>query len=252
MHSRIALAPQSQLTDWPALFDAAEKHGGISEASSQAIGPADAVFQAMYLDLDAIQEALLAADREPAVVTVYADVLNIPPGFDWTLRQTALLIVARRIQSPGYATIGLDYRDGGAASLTVFADEVDGRFQAIALTAHDGPQPAVFIFDAPPATGGVQIHLAAGGPAETPLDRAAGLPVRPAMALEQALRMEFVFASLLRDQDPHLALAMFDWVKSWPGAKQIILEFDDSIIAQTSASRAALIPFRGSTMAATG
>lgn len=217
MHDRMALGGESPADGLAALFDTIETRGVVPGASCRAIGPDEAVFRAMYLDLGTIRETLRAADLAPRLVTVCADVLHIPDRFDWPLRRTELVMVARRIQSDGYATIALDYRDDTAASLTVFTEAVSGRFQAIAATAPDGPQPAAFIFDAPPATGGVRIHVPIREPVETPLDCAQDLPARAAAVLEQALRTELSFASVLRDQHPALAQAMLGWIRTCSG-----------------------------------
>jgi len=214
MHSGRVRESEPPTADWPALFDAVAARGGVLSASGRTIGPDEAAFRGMFLDIGEIREALQADGLAPAVVTVCADVLNLPDGFDWTFRRTALVIIARRIQSSGYASFNLDYRSDATASLTVFAEEVDGRFQAIAATAPDGPQPAAFMIDRPPATGGTRIHLQACGPVAAPLRSADELPPHTAPVLEQALRTELTFASLLRDQHPDIAEAMLGWIRS--------------------------------------
>jgi hypothetical protein len=211
----------------------------------------------MYLDLGTVRDALRSADAEPPIVTICADVLNIPDRFDWRLRRTELVIVARRIQSAGYATLNLDYRDNGAASLSLFTEEIDGRFQAIALTAPDGPQPVAFIFDAAPATGGVRIHMPGRQPVETVLDDMGDLQPQTTPILEQALRIELAFASLLHEQRPHLARAMLGWVKACaeglPALARIASEIDALAFPQAGAAGAAsLAPRQRSALAAAG
>jgi len=254
MHNRIAPQGESPSDGLAALFDAIETRSGIAGVSSRAIGPNEAAFRAMHLDLGEVRAALRAADLDPPLVTVCADVLRIPDRFDWTLRRTELVIVARRIQSDGYASLNLDYRDSTTASLTVFTEEVDGRFQAIAMTAPDGPQPAAFIFDSVPATGGVRIHVPVRQPVETSLDSMQGLPPRAMAVVEQALQTECAVASLLREQRPDLARAMVGWIKSWsgdmPGLARIAAELDKLLIAQTGAARTS--HWQKNAMAATG
>lgn len=256
MHNRIAAKGAPRSDGLAALFDAIETRSGIAGVSSRAIGANEAAFRAMHLDLGEIRAALRAADFDPPLVTICADVLRIPDRFDWTLGRTELVIVARRIQSDGYATLNLDYRDSTTASLTVFTEEMDGRFQAIAMTAPDGPQPAAFIFDSVPAMGGVRIHLPVRQPVETSLGSMQGLPPRAMAVVEQALQTEFAVASLLRDQRPDLARAMVGWIKSWsgdvPGMARIAAELDTLMIAQTGATSASLFPRRNNAFAATG
>ncbi|MGK9168465.1 hypothetical protein KXR53_19285 [Inquilinus limosus] len=255
MHSRTARGSEPAPAGWSALFEAIETRGGVLDASSEMVGPDAAGFRAMYLDLGAIRETLRSADAEPAVITICADVLNIPHRLDWRLQRAALVIVARRIQSAGYATVSLDYRDRTAASLTVFTEELEGRFQAIAVTAPNGPQPAAFIFDAAPATGGVRIHLPGRQPVETPLDSMRGLPPQATEIVEQALRTEFTFASLLHDQRPDLARAMLGWIKSCsrglPGMAWIAAELGNPMLAQAGAVRTPSFPRRPPELAAT-
>jgi hypothetical protein len=255
MHSRATLKGESALADWQALFDSIQSRGGISDGSSRMVGPDQAVFRAMYLDLSTVREEF-RAQSAPAAVTICADVLNIPHRFDWVLPGTKLVIVARRIQSAGYATLTLDYRDSRTASLTVFTEEVDGRFQAIAVTAPDGPQPAAFIFDTAPATGGVRIDLPVREPVETLVTSMRDLPPHSRVIVEQALRTELAVASLLRDQRPDVARAMIGWIRScsdgMPGMGRMTAELDQLMAAQLGAACASLFPRPANSLAAIG
>lgn len=256
MHNRIAPKGESPSDGLTALFDAIETRGGIAGISSRAVGANEAAFRAMHLDLGEIRAALRTADIDPPLVIVCADVLRIPDRFDWTLRRTELVIVARRIQSDGYASLNLDYRDSATASLTVFTEEMDGRFQAIAMTAPDGPQPAAFIFDTPPAMGGTRIHLPGREPVETSLGSMRDLPSRAMTVVEQALQIECAVASLLREQRPDLARAMVGWIRSWsddvPGLARIAAELDKLLVAQTGAALTSLSSWQKNAIAATG
>ncbi|WP_144445822.1 hypothetical protein [Inquilinus limosus] len=256
MHSRTALGSEPAPAGWPALFGTIEARCGVPGAASQTIGPDGAAFRAMYLDLGVIRDALRSADAAPPIVIICADVLNIPDRFDWRLDRTELVIVARRVQSAGYATVNLDYRDGNAASLSLFIGEIDGRFQAIALTAPDGPQPVAFIFDAAPVTGGVRIHMPGRQPVDTPLDDMRDLQPQATAILEQALRTELTFASLLHEQRPHLALAMVGWIKACadglPGLARMAAEIDALAFAQPGAAGTPSIPWRGAAIAVAG
>ncbi|HEY9348335.1 MAG TPA: hypothetical protein VIQ53_23610 [Inquilinus sp.] len=256
MHNRIAPGAQPPSDGLAALFDAVATRSGIAGVSSRAIGANEAAFRAMHLDLGEIRAALRAADFAPPLVTICADVLRIPDRFDWTLRGTELVIVARRIQSDGYATLNLDYRDSTSASLTVFTEEMDGRFQAIAVTAPDGPQPAAFIFDSVPAMGGVRIHLPGRQPVETSLGSMRDLPPRAMPVVEQALQIECAVASLLREQRPDLARAMVGWIKYWsddvPGLARITAELDKLLVAQAGATLTSLPSWQKNARAAAG
>lgn len=255
MHSRKFLETEPAPAAWPAVFGTIETRCGVSGASSQTVGPDGAAFRAMYLDLGAVRDALRSADVEPPIVTVCADVLNIPDRFDWQLRQTELVIVARRIQSAGYATVNLDYRDHRTASLTVFTEEIDGRFQAIAVTAPDGPQPVAFIFEEAPAAGGVRIHLPGRQPVEMPLDSIRELQPDATAVLEQALETELTFASLLHEQRPQLASAMIGWVRACaeglPGLARMAAELDIPAFVQTGGTCASSPSSSKTAMAAT-
>lgn len=255
MSSRTALKGESASADWQALFDSVEARAGIPDGSSRVLGAEEAVFRAMYLDLGEIRDEFRAGPVPP-VVTICADVLNIPHRFDWALPQTALVIVARRIQSSGYATLTLDYREAKTTSLTVFADEVDGRFQALAVTAPDGPQPAAFIFDRAPATGGVRISLPVWQPVETAITGLQELPAQAGAVAEQALRTELAFASLLRDQRPDLARAMVGWIRScaggMPGLDRMAAELEALLAAQAGPGRSSSFPWQANSVAAIG
>lgn len=69
--------------DWRSLYGDIATRGAIPFASSQTIDSVYATFQAMYLDLAEIKQALTASGQSPVLVTVYADVLNIPDDTTW-------------------------------------------------------------------------------------------------------------------------------------------------------------------------
>lgn len=206
--------------DWKQLYESLALQGDVPYASSQAIDSSHAVFQAMYLDLNEIKATLSASGFDPPLVAIYADVLNVPANGTWLLQDSALFVVARRIQTDGRALVNLDYRHGHSASLVVFTTEIDGRLDAVAITS--GTEATTFPI-VPGPGGGAQLSWS-DGPAATSLGFAQGIAVAPTQVFQQSLITEFIFASLLYDQQPVIALAQLSWLKDWTGSSPALLE----------------------------
>jgi hypothetical protein len=210
-------APEGPI-DWRSLYEGIATRGAIPYASSQTIDSARATFQAMYLDLAEIKQTLRAASESPPLVTVYADVLNIPAGTTW-LAEDVVVLYARRIQAGAGVKFHLDYRTEQVASLVVFCAELEGTFDVVATTLQEGsPHAATFTIAAPPATGGVQIRAVGGVPTKTSLVWAQGIATTPTDVFREALITEFIYASLLNDEHPEIALGQLAWIKNWAGA----------------------------------
>lgn len=201
--------------DWAEFYKGLQARANVPDASITVIDGSHAVFQAMYLDLAEIKRTLQASQFDPPLVTVVADVLNVPAGCTWSLSGAVLQLQARRIQTTGELRVNLDFRSSDTASLVCYCAELVGRIQAVAVTA--GGEPSVFWIDQPPRTGGVQIAATAGQPGRRELTWAQGLAVVPPPWFEPAMRTEFIFASLLYGSHPEVAISQYNWLKNWTG-----------------------------------
>ncbi|MCC3332282.1 hypothetical protein [Nocardia abscessus] len=208
----------AQSYDWRTLYGDIEQQGNVPCASATVIDATHAVFRAMYLDLGEVQTALHNSGFDPVLVTLVADVVNVPAGISWQLQETVLWIQTRRMQSDEPFTVTLDYRNDHGARFVLFCDELAGSVQGQAVL---GSQQTIAlpVIDAPPPSGGVLIKYVEGsGPVQSPLDRAHGVAALSAPDyFQQALRTEFLFASLLYDTHPELALRQLTWLKNWSG-----------------------------------
>jgi hypothetical protein len=201
--------------EWSTLYKNLEAQGNVPHASSTTIDAAHAVFQAMYVDLSDVKAALTNSGFDPPLVSVIADVLDVPSGTSWLLQNAVLVVKVRRLQTDRPLGINLDYRTGTTASLVLYCDELAGSVQATAVQT-SGP-PTVFTITETPPAGGVQVHVQDGAPVLTTLTRAQGVTMTPTAAFEQALLTEFIFASLLYDLHPDIAVSQLAWLKNWSG-----------------------------------
>jgi hypothetical protein len=204
-------------TDWAKLFADLEKQGSIPAASGTVIDSTAAEFRAMYLDLADVQRQIRDSLLDPPLVITYADVLNIPDGLDWLLQGAVLMVVARRVQVGAAVMVTIDYRTSRTASFVLFTNDLAGPIRVAAVTGQGAEPAAKFLISTTPHEGGVQIAYRDGGPGEFGLTRAHGMALSPAVMFQDALTTEFLFASLLYDQDPPAALAMVTWLKDWCG-----------------------------------
>lgn len=208
-------------TDWSQLYADVATRGNVPYASSETIDAAHATFQAMYVDLADVKARLVASGFDPPLVTIYADVLNVPAGTTWLLSDAVLFVAARRVQTSGPLAVNLDYRRGQTASLALFCIELDGRVTATAVPPEGSPQS--FQIATPPTLGGVQVRWRDGTAAAVPVTWAQGMAITPSDTFQQALITEFIFATLLYDDHPEVALSQLLWLKSWSAESPALL-----------------------------
>jgi hypothetical protein len=212
----------SNRIDWRQLYAALEQLGGIPAASATEITGTRALFRAPFLDLAEVRKRIDAAGvGEPQQTVLYVDVLEIPGGFTWFSPDTTLSIYARRIEAAASARIRLDNRSGrNAANLLLFTNELPTPLTVVAVSADIPVQ-----ITNPPPQGGLNIRTTAGAPARIDLTKAQGVPLTPPPAFVDMLRNSFIFASLLYDMEPDIALAKLIWIKEWGAASPVLLDF---------------------------
>ena len=111
-------------TNWSTFYSELQKQAQVPNAAAETIEASHAIFRGMYLDLGDLKQKIIDSNVNPMIVTVYADVLNIPANLNWLLNQQALVLNARRIQCGESATVLLNYRDGQASSLVVYTHDI--------------------------------------------------------------------------------------------------------------------------------
>jgi hypothetical protein len=215
----------SNRIDWRQLYAALEQLGGIPAASATEITGTRALFRAPFLDLAEVRKRIDAAGvGEPQQTVLYVDVLEIPGGFTWFSPDTTLSIYARRIEAAASARIRLDNRSGrNAANLLLFTNELPTPLTVVAVSAVSADIPVQITN--PPPQGGLNIRTTAGAPARIDLTKAQGVPLTPPPAFVDMLRNSFIFASLLYDMEPDIALAKLIWIKEWGAASPVLLDF---------------------------
>ncbi|HEY5820512.1 MAG TPA: hypothetical protein VIT20_00960 [Propionibacteriaceae bacterium] len=201
--------------DWAEFYRGWQTRGAVPGSSFTVINANHAVFQAMYLDLSEIKLALLSSGFDPPLVTIIADVLNVPADLSWSLNSEVLQIQARRLQTETEFRVNLDFRTSVTTSLVLYCAELDGSAR-VAAVLKDAP-PVGFVIDAPNPSGGTQVGLTDGTPTRTAISWAQGVPTELPTWFEQSMRTEFLFGSLLYDAHPDLAISQFAWLKNWTG-----------------------------------
>jgi len=200
--------------DWSGLYAGLQSAGNVPDAALASIDANRAIFRGMYQDLSVIQESIRQSGCHPALVTIYADVLAVPDLSGWLLQGSGLVIFARRIEVSGNATVTLDYRAGDSAQLAVFAAEMAGALAVTAVTA-GAKQPAQFSITQGNVCPGVSVNARNGTPALQPLALAQGMAFHLPGDMLLYLSNSFIFGTLLYDQQPAIAVAIFSWIKGW-------------------------------------
>lgn len=98
----------------------------------------------LFVDLREVFKSIEDSELTPSMISIFADVVQIPNKFSCTLKDMQLVIRARRveIQSEGAAEILLDYKDGGKLSqLTIYGIELSGVLHATPIYNQSSSPP---------------------------------------------------------------------------------------------------------------
>lgn len=204
------------ITDWQAFYSKVEDEGQIPSGSHAEIAAGSAIFRAMWLDLGAVKHKISENGAgTPKHVVLHADVLHIPDELVWRLDASSLTIYARRIHAARSARFFLDFRDSASAKLAVFCDDIAGALQVHAVTKARPQAPVSFRLDTAFCHPGALVSLAGDEAKVSALQRAHGMPLSLGSQHALALTNSFIFASLLGDSHPAVALDILKWVTGW-------------------------------------
>ena len=206
--------PSAYPADWSAFYADLQSRGSVPDASTAVITQSNAIFRGMFLDLSVIKESIRQSGYTPALTTIYADVLAVPNLTNWLLQSSGLVIIARRIEVSGSATVILNYEQTTTAQLIVFASEMTGTLTASAVKSSQ-EQPVLYEITQDNVAPGISINSNSGAPASQPLQLAQGIGFQLPDDTLLYLNNSFIFGSLLYDQNQDLALSIFLWVKGW-------------------------------------
>lgn len=210
--------------NWSLFYKDLQNQAKVPNATIETIEESHAVFSDMYLDLGVIKQTITDSNSTPLIVTIYADVLNIPDNLNWLLDQQALVIKARKIQCGTSATILLDFRSNMESSLVLYTHDLIGTLNAEAIYKGNQTPPKVFTLSKPLGSMGIQIKYEDNQAEQVLLSWAQGIAMSPGSDLKRSLSTSFIFGSLLYDQNPEVALGIMTWLKDWSSASPELLD----------------------------
>ena len=206
---------------WAEFYAGLLARADLPDPSYTVIDDHHAVFQATYLDLADIKVRLGRAGVDPPLITIVADVLNVPAGTGAWLTSGVLQIQARLVKVEEELRVTLDYRTSTTAGVVLYCAVLEGAVQVVAVRA--GMPPEVFELDSVVPGGGVHIRCVDGRPTKVEVSWAQGVPPEVPDWYERAMRTEFLVGSLVYDAHPELAISQFGWLKNWTGYQSSLL-----------------------------
>lgn len=202
----------AQPADWSTFYNDLQEKGKLPNYANEIFG-SQTVFRNMYLDLGVVKDKIAASGITPIVTTLYTDVLHIPDNTNWILKNSALVVFARRIETGNNTNVMLDFRETELARLVIFSNDIAGTIGIKAVTKD--PQPFDFSISSTNSFSGIIINSEQGRPERKALTAAQGIAFHVPNDLPLYLGNTFINGSLLYDQAPELALLLFTWVKNW-------------------------------------
>ncbi len=207
--------------DWSTFYKDLQEKGKLPNYANEIFG-SQTMFRNMYLDLGVVKDKIAASGITPLVTTLYTDVLHIPDNTNWALKDSALVVFARRIEIGDNASMILDFRESEKARLILFSNEITGSWSIKCATKE--PQPTDFSISTTNAFTGIVVNSEEGVPGKKILAPAHGIAFQIPGDLQLYLANTFINGSLLYDQNPDLALLLFNWVKCWAAQSSEFVE----------------------------
>lgn len=137
-------AQASKSAAWTGIFPA--RRNGLIYSQEERTAGDSWIFRNLLVDLQKdVAEKLSLASAKPKKLFVFADVVRVPSNLGMRLSNTALIVVARRIEVAGQAKISLDYKSSFGAMIMLAAAEIDGVLEADSQSAN----PALIRLSAP-------------------------------------------------------------------------------------------------------
>lgn len=200
--------------DWSKFYTDLATEGHVPDASCAVIDTNQAIFRGMYQNLADINRKILESDYAPSLTVIYADVLAVPANTNWVLATAGLIIYARLMEVEGDASVILNYEQNAAARLVVFGSEMTGNI-SVKTVFDAGKPPTIFNLNQTHVSPGFTVYAKEKTATCDQLSLNDGFGMQVGNHKELYLNNSYIFASLLYDQKPVLAVAMFLWVKGW-------------------------------------
>lgn len=207
-----------QLSLYPISASQVPKHEMTSLTSNRA------VFAAMTVDLSAAKVAVVQSNLTPFSIYVFADVVQIPRGFHWSLVGQSLFIAAREIRVldapaatsddetvvPNQTTqFNLDFSLSELTTLVCYANQLTGTFQVVGAAA-GSVLGKISVTELSPQ--GVRIGKRNGVLGTQALNGVPNELLIEGAPLLANLQTIFLHASTFFDSDQALAISMFEWI----------------------------------------
>lgn len=194
------------------LYRSVEQRAFLPGGTSVKLAKNHTVIRSMYVDLGALQRQLNEDGLLPTMVTICADVVHLPDELTWTLNKSSLTVLARRVEAAPTAKIVLDFRSSTSAVLQVFAHEFAAPLHVHTLTQTETPPTPFSLSETP--TIGAKVYNTGGVPALRDLTELPSKLVDEGTVLHHALVTEFLYATVLLEDQPHLSAQLLAWIRS--------------------------------------
>ncbi|MCD1257243.1 hypothetical protein B5M42_000140 [Paenibacillus athensensis] len=199
-------------TDWDTLFQEVRQEASIPDCTLTSLNKYHTVVRDMVVDLGKLQQMLKQQGVSPLMVSVYADVVRIPAGLNWTLQSSSLTLFARRIETSDQARITLDFREKANAVLLLYAQEFTAPLQIKALMAGQSEPTSLAISKLD--TIGLRISCADNKLQQIPLKSLTAPLTNEGSDLHLMLVEEFMYATVLVNRQPDAAEPMLEWIRA--------------------------------------
>ena len=201
---------ENQSKDWSELYQSVLEQVYIPSTSSENLSGETVIVRDMLVNLEDVYNKIREKGIKPRIISIFADVVKKTDENSILInKDSALFIVARRIEFDVDSSIILDYREGGIGKLVIYAHEFQSNIKVKGVFPENKPDILELIT---PKKKGIVVSSSEGRLLIEDLDKYYEDGFEYGKPLRINIVSIFQFATVLFYSAPDIAQSMLEWI----------------------------------------
>ncbi|BAH07544.1 hypothetical protein [Clostridium kluyveri] len=201
---------ENQSKDWSELYQSVLEQVYIPSTSSENLSGETVIVRDMLINLEDVYNKIREKGIKPRIISIFADVVRKTDENSILInKDSALFIVARRIEFNVDSSIILDYREGGIGKLVIYAHEFQSNIKVKGVFPGNKPDILELIT---PKKKGIVVSSSEGRLLIEDLDKYYEDGFEYGKPLRMNIVSIFQFATILFYSAPDIAQSMLEWI----------------------------------------
>ncbi|MFT3908935.1 MAG: hypothetical protein QM737_05875 [Ferruginibacter sp.] len=208
------------VADWQSYYQNLQNSCSIPDSTCQVISKEKAVFRGMFLDLNKICDSLNASSDVPPRIEIYTDVLQVSDNLNWDIA-SSLFIFSRQVNVLKTPALIIDATKNLQANISIIANEINGTIP-VDIKMFPVKNSVQYKIEQGNSAVGISVKHDYDNNNNLIQSTPQLLSIKPAAIgsfqylsdnIQTYFTNHFIYATLLYDQNPELALSIFKWIQ---------------------------------------